>query len=116
MSALAGPREALLLSAQGEAGERTAATSEARLIRGLTTTVAEAGRAAGAGAVATGAGHRDIGGFSIQRAEGGTAAIAGTRGEEIPMQARTGVAGRDNTNLFVVTSEGGLQSKNQSDN
>ena len=59
MSALAGPKEVLLLSVQGEAGQRTAAASEARLIRGLTATAAEAGRLAGTGAVVVGAGPRD---------------------------------------------------------
>ena len=58
MGALAGPRESLILSVQGEAGEGTAAASEAGIIMGLTATAAEAGRAAGAGAVVTGAGSR----------------------------------------------------------
>ena len=40
VSALARPREALLLSAQGEAGQRTAVASEARLIMLLTATAA----------------------------------------------------------------------------
>ena len=52
---LSGPREALLLFAQGEAGQGTAADSEVRLKRGLTANTAEAGKAAGAGAVVVGA-------------------------------------------------------------
>ena len=56
---LVGPVESLLLSAQGEAGKREAAASEAGLIRGLTTTVAEEGRMVGACAMVARAGPRD---------------------------------------------------------
>ena len=106
VSALAGPGEALLISAQGEAGQRTAAVSEAELIRGLTATAAEAGGVAGACAVVAGAGPRDRGGFSTQREEGGTVADAGTRGEAVPMSAGTGLAGWANQKLFVGNTEG----------
>ena len=54
VSALAGPREALILYAQGEAGQRTAAASEDGGIRGLPGTAEEAGKVAGACDVAGG--------------------------------------------------------------
>ena len=59
VSVLAGPREAMILYTQGEAGQRTASASEARIIGGLTATLVEAGRVAGAYAVVAGAGPRD---------------------------------------------------------
>ena len=111
VSVLAGPREALLLSAQGEAGKRTAGTSEDGLIRGLTLTAPESGRVASARAMVAGAGPRNRGGFYTQRAEGGTVADTGTRGEAVSMPARTGVAGRANPKLFFGTREGRLQLK-----
>ena len=80
MSALEGQREALLLSAQGESGKRTAAASEAGIIRGLTATAAESGRSASAGALAARAGSRDRGGLSIQRSKGGTTVAVGAQG------------------------------------
>ena len=58
VSALAGPGKALLLSVQGEAGQRTAAVSESGIIRGMTATAEEAGRLVGACAVVAGAGPR----------------------------------------------------------
>ena len=64
VSSLAGTREALLLSAQEEAGQKTAAASETGLIRGLTANTAEAGRVAGACVMLEGSGPRDQGGFS----------------------------------------------------
>ena len=59
VSSLAGTREALLLSAQEEAGQKTAAASETGLIRGLTVTSEKAGREAGTCSVVVGVGHRD---------------------------------------------------------
>ena len=47
MSALAGPGEALLLYAMVEAGQGTAAASEAGLISGLTVNAPEEGRVVG---------------------------------------------------------------------
>ena len=93
MGALAGPRESLILSVQVEAGQRTAAASEAGIIRGLTATAAEAGRVAGACAVVTRTGLRDQRFFSTQRAEKGTVAAARTKGEAVPMPAGAGVSG-----------------------
>ena len=58
VSALALPGEALLLSVQGEAGQRTVAVSESGIIRGMTATAEEAGRLVGACAVVAGAGPR----------------------------------------------------------
>ena len=55
---LSGPREALLLSSQGEAVQVTAAASGAGLKRGLNVTIAEAVRVAGSGNVVVGAGPR----------------------------------------------------------
>ena len=54
MGALSGPMEALLLSMQGETGKGIAATSEAGLIRSLTATALEAGRAEVTGAMVAG--------------------------------------------------------------
>ena len=112
VGALAGPREELILSAQGEVGQVTAAVSDAWLVRGLTLTAEGSGRAEGAGAVVKGAEPRYLRGSSTQGgAEGGTAPAEGTREEAIPMQARAVVAGRGNANFFVGTTEGGLQIK-----
>ena len=86
MSALAGPGEALLISAQGEAGQRTAAAPEAGLIRGLTETAAESGRVAGACSAVAGVMPRDQGCSSTQRAEGGTVTAACTRGNQLQYQ------------------------------
>ena len=80
VSALAGPGESLLLSAQGDAGQRKAAASEAGIIRSLTATASEAGRVAGACAVVAVAGPRDRVCFSTQKAEVGTVAATHTRG------------------------------------
>ena len=111
VSALLGPREALLLSVQLEAGHSTAFSSEAGLIRGLTVTAEEAGKVVGACDVVAVAGPRDRGGLSTQRAEEGTVEAAGTRGGSFPMPDRAGVAGQDNPELFVSTTEVQLQLK-----
>ena len=76
------------------------ADSEAGLIRGLTVTTAEAGKVAGACAVAAGAGPRVLGGFSTHGAEGGTFATAGIRGGAFPMPSGAGVAGQANPKLL----------------
>ena len=106
VSALAGPREALLLSAQGKAEKRTATASEDMIIRGLTVTAAESGRVAGACAVVAGVGPMYQRGFYTQREEGGTVASVGTRREVFPMPSGEVVAGRANPKLFVGITEG----------
>ena len=106
VSALAGSREVLLLSAQRESWQMTAAASESTLQRGLTVTAAISGRVVGAGDVVASAGHMDHGGFYTQRVERGTVVDSGKRGEEVPMPAGAGLAGRDNPKLFVGTTEG----------
>ena len=59
MGALAGSREALLLSAHGDKGQGTAAASEAGFKRVLTATVVESGRVLGTSSVVAGELPRD---------------------------------------------------------
>ena len=59
MGALVEPMEALIISAQGEAGQVTASASEDRLIKGLAATAAEAGRVEGNVSVVAGEVPRD---------------------------------------------------------
>ena len=58
VGALVGSRLALLLSAQGDAGQVIAVASEDGLKMGLTVTAAKVGRAAGAGSMVAEAGPR----------------------------------------------------------
>ena len=58
VGALAGSREEMLLSAQGEAGQVISVASEDGLKRGLTATAEKAGMAAGASSMVAEAGPR----------------------------------------------------------